>query len=98
MLLRSAADGSFWALRFFALLVLHMASFRARCKALLEHSLVAVTAINPFVGYAKASAVAKEALASGNSVRAVVLAKGLMTNAQLDVAFSTENLLGRTPT
>ena len=70
----------------------------ARCKALLEHSLVAVTAINPFVGYVKASAVAKEALASGNSVRAVVLAKGLMTEAQLAEAFSTENLLGQNHT
>ncbi len=66
----------------------------ARCKALLEHSLVAVTAINPYIGYVKASAVAKEALASGNSVRAVVLAKGLMSDAQLDEAFATENLLG----
>ena len=66
----------------------------ARCKALLEHSLVAVTAINPYVGYAKASEVAKEALASGNSVRAVVLAKGLMSEAQLDEAFQTDNLLG----
>ncbi len=66
----------------------------ARCKALLEHSLVAVTAINPYVGYAKASAVAKEALLSGQSVRAVVLAKGLMTQAQLDEAFSTKTLLG----
>ena len=65
-----------------------------RCKFLLEHSLVAVTAISPYVGYAKASAVAKEALASGNSVRAVVLAKGLMTEAELDKAFTTENLLG----
>jgi len=66
----------------------------ARCKALLENSLVAVTAINPYVGYAKASAVAKEALLSGQSVRAVVLAKGLMTQAQLDEAFSTKTLLG----
>jgi aspartate ammonia-lyase len=65
-----------------------------RCKALLEHSLVAVTAINPFVGYVKASEVAKEALKSGHSVRAVVLAKGLMSDAQLDEAFATENLLG----
>jgi aspartate ammonia-lyase len=65
-----------------------------RCKALLEHSLVAVTAINPFVGYAKASEVAKEALKSGQSVRAVVLAKALMSEAQLDEAFATENLLG----
>ena len=67
----------------------------ARCKALLEHSLVAVTAINPYVGYEKASAVAKEALNSGRSVRDVVLAKGLMSEAQLAEAFTTENLLGQ---
>ena len=67
----------------------------ARCKMLLEHSLVAVTAINPYVGYAMASSVAKEALASGQSVRALVLAKGLMTDAQLNEAFSTQNLLGQ---
>jgi aspartate ammonia-lyase len=66
----------------------------ARCRALLEHSLVAVTAINPYVGYAKASAVAKEALLTGQSLRAVVLAKGLMTQAQLDEAFSAKTLLG----
>ena len=68
---------------------------RARCAFLLEHSLVAVTAINPYVGYAKASAVAKEALATGMSVRAVVLKHELMTDAQLDEAFSVENLLGQ---
>ena len=66
-----------------------------RCKALLEHSLVAVTAINPYVGYAKASAVAKEALKSGRSIRDLVLAQKLMTEAQLTEAFTTENLLGQ---
>ena len=35
---------------------------RERCRELLENSLVAVTAINPYVGYAVASRVAKEAL------------------------------------
>ena len=66
-----------------------------RCKFLLEHSLAAVTAINPFVGYATASEVAKEALKTGQSLRAVVLARGLMTEEQLNQAFSTENLLGQ---
>jgi aspartate ammonia-lyase len=66
-----------------------------RCAFLLEHSLVAVTAINPYVGYSKASSIAKEALATGQSVRAVVLARGIMTDAQLNQAFSVENLLGR---
>jgi aspartate ammonia-lyase len=68
---------------------------RERCKELLEHSLVAITAINPYVGYAEASRIAKEALNSRRSVREVVLAEKLMTEAQLAEAFSTENLLGR---
>jgi aspartate ammonia-lyase len=68
---------------------------RERCQELLDHSLVAVTAINPYVGYAEASRVAKTALATRRSVRDVVLAEKLMTQAQLDEAFSTENLLGQ---
>ncbi len=68
---------------------------RERCQDLLNHSLVAVTAINPYVGYAVASRVAKEALKSRRSVREVVLAEGLMTEAQLEEAFATENLLGQ---
>jgi aspartate ammonia-lyase len=68
---------------------------RERCQELLDHSLVAVTAINPYVGYAVASRVAKEALKSRRSIRDVVLAEKLMTDAQLAEAFATENLLGQ---
>jgi aspartate ammonia-lyase len=68
---------------------------RERCQELLDHSLVAVTAINPYIGYAEASRVAKEALKSRRSVREVVLAEQLMTEAQLVEAFSTQNLLGQ---
>ncbi len=68
---------------------------RERCQELLDHSLVAVTAINPYVGYAVASRVAKEALKSRRTIRDVVLAEKLMTEAQLVEAFSTDNLLGR---
>jgi aspartate ammonia-lyase len=66
-----------------------------RCRELLEHSLVAVTAINPFVGYVEASRVAKEAMKSRRSIRDVVLSEGLMTQEQLAQAFSVENLLGQ---
>ena len=68
---------------------------RERCQELLEHSLVAVTAINPYIGYSEASRVAKEALKTRRSIRDVVLAEKLMTSAQLDEAFATENLLGQ---
>ncbi len=68
---------------------------RERCQELLDHSLVAVTAINPYVGYAVASNVAKTALRTRRSIREVVLAEGLMTEDQLAEAFTTENLLGQ---
>jgi aspartate ammonia-lyase len=68
---------------------------RERCKELLDHSLVAVTAINPYVGYVEASRVAKEALRSHRTIRDVVLAEKLMTEDQLTEAFTTENLLGQ---
>ncbi len=68
---------------------------RERCQELLDHSLVAVTAINPYIGYTEASRVAKEALKTRRTVRDVVLAEKLMTEAQLAEAFATENLLGQ---
>ena len=67
---------------------------RERCRELLEGSLVTVTAINPYIGYAEASRVAKQALKTRRSIRDVVLMEGLMTEAQLDEAFSPEKLLG----
>jgi len=67
---------------------------RERCRELLEGSLVAVTALNPLIGYEAAARVAKTALNDRRSIRDVVLSQGLLTPAQLDQAFSTENLLG----
>lgn len=67
---------------------------RERCRELLEGSLVTVTALNPYIGYAAASRVAREALTSRRSIRDVVLAEGLMSEDQLAEAFSTANLLG----
>ncbi len=58
----------------------------ARCHELMERSLMLVTALNPHIGYDAAAAVAKEALATGKSLREVVLAKKLMDAATLDRA------------
>lgn len=74
--------------------ILGIEADRERCQELLEHSLVTVTAINPYVGYERASLVAKEALKSRRTIRDIVLSQGLMTEQQVDEAFSTENLLG----
>jgi aspartate ammonia-lyase len=75
--------------------VLGIEADRERCRELLEGSLVTVTALNPYIGYAEASRVAKLALAGRRSIRDVALAEGLMTEAQLAEAFAPDNLLGR---
>jgi aspartate ammonia-lyase len=74
--------------------ILGIEADRERCKELLEGSLVAVTALNPYIGYEGASRVAKTALATRRSIRDVVLAEALMTEAQLAEAFAPANLLG----
>ncbi len=56
-----------------------------------ESSPAIVTALNPFIGYEAAAAVAHEALATGQTIRAVVIsrghvARGEITEAQLDGA------------
>lgn len=59
---------------------------RERCRDLVDRSLMLVTALNPFIGYDQAAAVAKEAFATGRTLREVVLAKKLMEPAALDQA------------
>ncbi len=57
---------------------------REHLADLVNHSIGIVTALNPYIGYENASAVAKEAQATGKGVAEIVLAKGLLTKEQLD--------------
>ncbi len=54
-----------------------------RCSNYAESSLALVTALNPHIGYLNAASVAKESLETGKSLRQIVLARELMTEAQL---------------
>ena len=56
-----------------------------RCQELVQQSIGIVTAINPHVGYETASQVAKEALATGRSVRDIVLERGILTEEELNI-------------
>ena len=56
---------------------------RDRCLAYAEGSLALVTALNTHIGYLKAADVAKKSLATGKSIRAIVLEEGLMDESQL---------------
>lgn len=57
-----------------------------RCAELVQRSLMLVTALNPYIGYDQAAAVAKEAFATGRTLREVVLEKKLLDAATLDLA------------
>ncbi len=55
-----------------------------RCRYLVENSVGIITAICPHVGYQKAADIAKKALKTGESVRSLILAEGLLDEAELD--------------
>lgn len=55
-----------------------------RCHIYAEGSLALVTALNPHIGYLEAANVARDSLATGRSIRQVVLDLQLMDEADLD--------------
>jgi aspartate ammonia-lyase len=57
---------------------------RERLRSLVEHSIGVVTALNPYIGYANATQVAQEALATGRSVAELVLEKKLLSRERLE--------------
>ncbi|MFH1498130.1 MAG: class II fumarate hydratase [Verrucomicrobiota bacterium] len=64
-----------------------------RCRDNVERSLMLVTALTPAIGYDAAAAVAKEAHATGRTLREVVLQRGLMDAAALDRALDPRQML-----
>ncbi|GBG01707.1 aspartate ammonia-lyase [Azospira sp. I13] len=65
---------------------------RDALRARVENSIGIVTALNPYIGYAAATSVAAEALESGKGVAEIVLARGLMSRAELDDVLRPEVL------
>jgi aspartate ammonia-lyase len=61
-----------------------------RCRELLDRSTAAATSLSPYIGYAQTAEIAKAAVASGRSIRELVLERGLMDAQQLDRILSVE--------
>jgi fumarate hydratase class II len=59
-------------------------------RAYAESSPSIGTSLNPYIGYETAAAIVKESIATGKSVREIVLARGLMTDEELDRALDVE--------
>ena len=55
----------------------------ARCRAYFESSVGLATILNSSLGYAKAAEIAKEAAATGKTLRELILEKKLMTEEDL---------------
>ncbi len=64
----------------------------ARAQELVEKNAIIVTALNPHIGYDNGAKIAKEAVATGRSVRALVLEAGLMTEEELDEALDIKKM------
>jgi fumarate hydratase class II len=67
---------------------------RERAGAFVEQSLAMCTALAPEIGYESAAAIAKEAFASGKTVREVAAAKGGLSEAQLQVLLDPRRQAG----
>jgi fumarate hydratase class II len=63
-----------------------------RARDLVERNAIIVTALNPHIGYDNGARIAKEAVASGRSVRDLVLEAELMTESELDDALDIKKM------
>lgn len=72
------------------------------CRQMVESSIGIITAICPYVGYERASNIAKEALRTGRSVRDLILERGLMDREHLQTildpyTMTEPGILGKDP-
>jgi fumarate hydratase, class II len=65
---------------------------RERCRELLEKNPAIATALNAYIGYDEASAVAKESAKNFESVRDVVRRRGLLPEEQLDEVLNVRDM------
>jgi len=70
---------------------------RERIQHLMENSLMLVTALNPHIGYDKASQIAKKAHKEGTSLRQAGVALGYLSEAQFSQWVRPEKMIGPSP-
>ena len=56
---------------------------RARCEQYAQSTVSLATALNPYIGYAKAAEIVKESIATGESIIAIARRKNLLTEQQI---------------
>ena len=63
-----------------------------RCNAAIEQSLSMVTSLNPYIGYEKAAKLAKEAFASGKTIRELCTEQGVLDEDTLTKALDPRSM------
>jgi len=70
---------------------------KANIETIMRESLMLVTALNPYIGYDKASKVAKKAHKEGTTLKEAALALEYLTEAEFDAWVVPENMIGPAP-
>jgi len=91
---RLLADG---AASFADKCVVGIAANRERIAALVNESLMLVTALNPVIGYDNAAKVAKKAYREGTTLKEAAVGLGLMTAEEFDERVRPDKMLGPRP-
>ncbi|HEX3570003.1 MAG TPA: aspartate ammonia-lyase [Acidobacteriaceae bacterium] len=67
---------------------------RARCEFYAHSTVALATALNPYIGYARAAEIAKESIATGRSIIDLVREKNLLTESQLTEILNPTRMTG----
>lgn len=67
---------------------------RDKIESYVEKSPTLVTLLNPYIGYLQAAEIYKESIKTKESIKELILRRGLMTKEELERIFSKENILG----
>ena len=62
------------------------------CRGLVENSVGIITVLCPYLGYEKASIIAKKAIQTGTSVKALILDENLLSEAQIDAIMDPRSM------
>ncbi len=72
--------------------VVGVAANREKATGWLAKNAILVTALNPVIGYLNGAAAAKEAMATGKTIKEVVVEKGLLSAEQVDALLDVRSL------
>ena len=67
---------------------------RDKIESYVEKSPTLVTLLNPYIGYLQAAEIYKESIKTKESIKELILRRGLMTKEEIERIFSKENFLG----